>query len=394
MTWPPVGIGEVLELDLDKVAVDPSVTYPMVGVLSFGRGLFQREPVQGAGTSYRHFYRLKARHIVLSQLFGWEGALALSDPRFEGAFVSPQFPTFSCDERRLHREFFGWYIRRKRFWESLGARAVGMGDRRRTLNPDALLGLEMPLPSLSEQRRITARIEVMASGLADARRLREQSRTECGALGTAVLTKDYERLAEAYPVRALGEVSLDISDGPHKTPSYVDAGVPFVTVRNMVSGTLDFRGVQYITPEDHRLFSRRSRAEKGDVLYSKDGATRGRPCFVRTDEPFSFFVSVALIKPRRDLLDGRYLCHLLDSGWIRDRMRLRSRGDMIPHIVLSEIRKFPVPLPPLAEQRSIVDRLDAVEAGIERLKGLQERTAAKIDALMNSVLDKAFRGEL
>ena len=157
--WPMVKLGNVLRLDLDRVPVDAATSYPMVGVLSFGRGLFDREPIENGKTSYRVFYRLKAKHVVMSQLFGWEGALALSSEGFEGKFLSPQFPTFLCDPVRLDRQFLGWLMRRPAFWKELGSRASGMGDRRRTLNPDALFASEIPLPSLAEQRRIVARIE-------------------------------------------------------------------------------------------------------------------------------------------------------------------------------------------------------------------------------------------
>lgn len=71
----------------------------MVGVYSFGRDLFRREPILDAETSYK-FYRLKLTRVVMSQLFGWEGALALSSEEYEGAYVSPQFPTFLCDENQ------------------------------------------------------------------------------------------------------------------------------------------------------------------------------------------------------------------------------------------------------------------------------------------------------
>jgi type I restriction enzyme S subunit len=151
--WPMVKLGEVLRLDLDRESVDPRNTYPMVGVLSFGRGLFDREAVVNGKTSYRYFYRLKADHVIMSQLFGWEGALALSDENFAGKFLSPQFPTFLCDDSRLDRSFLGWFMRRSAFWEDLGSRASGMGDRRRTLTPDALFRCAIPLPPLSEQRR-------------------------------------------------------------------------------------------------------------------------------------------------------------------------------------------------------------------------------------------------
>ncbi len=180
--WPQVPLGNVLRLDLDRVNVDSSSTYPMVGVLSFGRGLFNREPIQNGRTSYKFFYRLRAEHVVMSQLFGWEGALALSSPKFAGKFVSPQFPTFLCDETKLDRRYLGWAMRPPRFWEDLGTRASGMGDRRRTLTPDAFFACEIPLPPLLEQRRIVARIEQLAAKIEEARTLRQQAAGEANTL--------------------------------------------------------------------------------------------------------------------------------------------------------------------------------------------------------------------
>ncbi len=72
----------------------------------------------------------------------------------------------------------------------------------------------------------------------------------------------------------------------------------------------------------------------------------------------------------------------------------KSRGDMIPHIVLREIRAFPVPLPPLPEQRRIVAELDALHAQVDALKHLQSETTAELAALLPAILDRAFKGEL
>jgi type I restriction enzyme S subunit len=72
----------------------------------------------------------------------------------------------------------------------------------------------------------------------------------------------------------------------------------------------------------------------------------------------------------------------------------KSRGDMIPHIVLREIRAFPVPLPPLSEQHRIVAELTALESKIGTLESLQLETATELDAMLPSILDKAFKGQL
>jgi len=393
-SWPAIQLREIMNLDLNRVEVNPTETYEMVGVYSYGRGLFRKEPVFGSNTSYKFFYRLNSDHVVMSQLFGWEGALALSSDAFAGLYVSPQFPTFLCDSRRLDQKFLGWCMRRPSFWQELGTRTKGMGDRRRTLNPEALLTSVIPFPSLPEQRRIVAQIDKLAAKIDEAKSLRRQAVEGRQAILPAILGQFFKSLAQQSETKCLGDLSSCITDGPHKTPHYVQKGVPFVTVKNMVTGKLDLGDVQYITPEDHLEFSKRSKPEKGDVLYSKDGATRGRPCFVDSDYEFNIFVSVALIKPLREKLDGQYLCHLLNSTWIKDRMVAKSRGDMIPHIVLREIRQFPIPVPPFDEQIRIVAYLDGVQAKVDALNHRQAETAIELDDMLPSILDRAFTGEL
>jgi len=323
--WLTVKLGEVLTLDLDLVPVDAADTYPMVGVYSFGRGLFHREPVEGGKTSYKHYYRLKPEHIVMSQLFGWEGALALSSEEFAGKFVSPQFPTFLCDNRKLDRHFLGWLMKRPMLWEDLGTRASGMGDRRRTLNPESLFACQIPLPPLPEQRRIVVRIQELAAKINEARGLREKAVPESAALILAYLNRFfgdyYKGLAGELKLpnwKRLNDVVTDVADGPHITPTYVPDGIPFITVQNITSGQIHFVNHKYVTREDHAQFQKRAKAEPGDVLISKDG-TIGIPCLVDTDRPFSFFVSVALIKPKQNELDGKFLvwtirAHIFRNG--------------------------------------------------------------------------------
>jgi hypothetical protein len=313
--------------------------------------------------------------------------------QFDGWFTSNEYPTFDRDTQRLVPAYLADFFRWPEAWRGAAALSTGMGDRRQRIQPEQLLKHRIPLLPLAEQRRIVARVEAVAARSAEARRLREESTAEADALLGASLGRFFASMAERYSTQNLGELSVYITDGPHLTPTYVPEGVPFVTVKNMVTGRLTFDDLQYITPADRAEFIKRCHPERGDVLYSKDGATRGRPCLVDTDREFSIFASVALIKPKRDQLDGAYLCYVLRSNWIRDRMQSKSRGDMIPHIVLREIRAFPIPLPRLAEQRRIVAHLSAPGEG-GRAAGLQAETAAELDTLLPAVLAKAFAGEL
>jgi type I restriction enzyme S subunit len=261
--WPRVKLGEVLSLDLDKVAIDPSQRYPMVGVLSFGRGLFDREPIDNGNTSYKYFLRLKRDHFVMSQLFGWEGALAVSGKQFSGKFVSPQFPTFLCDKKKLELGFLGWCARRKIFWDELGTRTNGMGDRRRTLNPAALFESEVPLPPIEEQRRIVERFDAIRQHLQQADALRESITQEWAALCRSMIAHDPDtkRVAVADVVR---QRAPDVLVEP-------DVSYPFAGVYSFGKGV--FKG--HVKQGAEFAYPKLSRLKTGDFIYPKLMAWEG-----------------------------------------------------------------------------------------------------------------------
>lgn len=261
--WPRVKLGEVLALDLDKAPIDPGQQYPMVGVLSFGRGLFDREPINNGSTSYKYFLRLKENHFVMSQLFGWEGALAVSSEQFSGKFVSPQFPTFLCDETRLVLGFLDWYVKRKAFWDELGTRTNGMGDRRRTLNPVALFASEILLPPLDEQRRIVACIDEISALIANAEQLRESITHEQHALCRSLIVHDPDMklVAVADVVR---QRAPDVLVEP-------DVGYPFAGVYSFGKGV--FKG--HVKNGAEFAYPKLSRLKAGDFIYPKLMAWEG-----------------------------------------------------------------------------------------------------------------------
>src|SRR5690606_14861193 len=80
-------LGDVVELQEEPVPVRADSEYPQVGVRGFGGGLFAKAAVAGTETSYRAFNRLYADALVLSQVKGWEGALAICPPELAGKYV-------------------------------------------------------------------------------------------------------------------------------------------------------------------------------------------------------------------------------------------------------------------------------------------------------------------
>jgi type I restriction enzyme, S subunit len=390
-SYPPIKLGEIVREEHEPIGVFDGAGLPVLGVTNI-EGVTQTGVK--ASDDRSKYLRLRPRRFVYNPYRINVGSLGLSSDTQDG-ICSPAYVVFAPTER-VNAKFLLFFLKSARGSQLINFHG-NRGSVRSALRFHDLCQIEIPLPPLEDQRRIVTRIEELSAKIEQVRLLRKHVGDEAAAIMGSELGAKFAALAESFPVKALGELASHILDGPHITPHYLSEGVPgipFVTVKNMVTGTLNFDDLNYISEDDHRVFTKRCKAERGDVLYSKDGATRGRPCFVDTDREFSFFVSVALIKPMRERLDGRYLAYLLNSNWIKDRMSNRSRGDMIPHIVLREIRAFPVPVPSLIEQRTIVAHLDKLQKKLESLKSMQTEGSRELDALLPSILDKAFRGEL
>jgi type I restriction enzyme, S subunit len=150
----PTRLGDALVLDEDRVAIAAGESYPQVGIRGFGGGLFPKPPVEAGATTYRHFNRLHAGHFVMSQVKGWEGAVAVCDATFEGMYASPEYRTFRCVADRLRPTYLSHLCATPWFHDQLALLTRGQGARRERLRPELLLHLLIPLPDVEAQTRL------------------------------------------------------------------------------------------------------------------------------------------------------------------------------------------------------------------------------------------------
>lgn len=182
-TQPMVPLGDLLTQVRDEVGVEPEETYVHAGIYSFGRGLFARPPIKGSDTKYAKFNRLHEGQFVYSRLFAWEGALATVPAEFESRTVSHEFPTFDVDRSIVDLGYLAAATQAERFWSGLLDSTSGLGLRRQRVKVDRLLATPIPLPSMTDQRRIGE----AATRLADVRRRREAAAEKRAALLPSVL---------------------------------------------------------------------------------------------------------------------------------------------------------------------------------------------------------------
>lgn len=164
----------------------------------------------------------------------------------------------------------------------------------------------------------------------------------------------------------LVDLCKEITDGTHKTPTYIETGVPFLSVKNVSSGHFDFEDVKYISESEHRELIKRCNPEKGDILICRIG-TLGKAIEIDINVNFSIFVSLGLIKPLDSYL-SKYLVYVLNSGFGEKWIKKNKAGDAMhaAKINLDVLRSFLVPLPPLLEQTRIVDKIDEMLSIVQR----------------------------
>ncbi len=150
---------------------------------------------------------------------------------------------------------------------------------------------------------------------------------------------------------------LDVRDGTHDTPKYVTDGIPLVTSKNLRNGLIDFESAKLISYEDAKQINNRSRVDDGDILLAMIG-TIGNPVLVKKDREFSI-KNMALFKPiDSNLLDMSYVLYYLKN---EERvMQEKARGGLQPFVSLKFLRTSIIPLPPLAEQKRIVQKLEEI----------------------------------
>ena len=195
----------------------------------------------------------------------------------------------------------------------------------------------------------------------------------------------------------LGTLLLKLTDGTHSTPKYIESGIPFVSVKDISSRYLDLTDTKYISIEEHNELYKRCDPQKGDILLSKVGTT-GIPVLVDTDNIFSLFVSVALLKFNHADINPFFLIYLLSSPLVQNQCKENTKGVGNKNWVMRDIANTLVVIPPYDEQQRIVDKINELEPLIDKYKLIEEKlyklNSSIKEQLKKSILQYAIEGNL
>lgn len=397
--WPKVRLGEVLTQNKEYIDAPEATLYPKLSVKLYGRGVVLDTPVHGSTLKMKRHQVARAGQVILSEIWGKKGAIGIVPPEGEGALCTSHFFLFDIRQEQVHPGYLQAIFAANYLQEQLDSQARGTTGYA-AVRPVHLLAAQIPLPPLEEQRRIVARIEELAAKVEEARGLRREAMEEAEALISAYASKIVASTARWGTVRdVISKEKGAVRSGPFGSQllheEFVTSGVVAIGTRDVLTNRFEFRSGWYVTHEKYQTLQR-YRVHPGDVLCTIVGASIGRFCVVPDDIPLAFTTKhVQALTLNPSIADPHFVAYMLNFNR-RSRASLFSQveGSAQPSLNATKILATELPLLPLSEQVKVVADLNSVQEKITSVDARQAQTAAELNALLPSILDRAFKGEL
>jgi type I restriction enzyme S subunit len=289
------------------------------------------------------------------------------------------------DENRVDGRYLWWYFSREGVWEeALGLSTGGTPTSRNRLKEEKLLAMGIPLPPLEEQRRVVAKIDELAAKIEEAWTLNGDVSRDSNVLLESARLNIFREMAGRHGLRRLDEVSpINMGQSPPgETYNTFGEGVP------LLNGPTEF-GQRHPVPVQWTSAPTKL-CKPGDILLCVRGATTGRLNWA--DKEYCIGRGLAALTPNPKICLPEYIYHFVETQ--TQEMLMLAAGSTFPNLPGAKLKVLEIPIPPIPEQHRIVFHLDELQAKVDALKKLQAQTAAELEALMPSILDKGFKGEL
>jgi len=379
--WRVVPLGDAISKSDAWIEIDPVKTYKEVTVRLWGRGVTLRGEKQGSQIGSNRRIKVHPGQFILSRIDARNGAFGLIPDELDGAIVSNDFPLFQVREDKLVPEFLGWLSRTHAFVFACKMASEGTTNRVR-LKENKFYEIKLPLPSLLEQRAIVAKIEQFASKIEERRKLQKEVEEE----NNAMLKSAFKGLLKGTDWYSMRKVAPIIRRPVDIKP---EEFYPELGVRSFGKGTFHKKALSgyevgtkrlyWIYPEDlvfHNVFS-----WEGAVAVAKEedqnrvGSHRFITCVPKEGKATSDFLRFYFLTQ-----EGLYKIGQASPGGAG---RNRTLG-------LKKLEAIEVPVASYEKQLWF----NNLQAKVNHLKALQAQTAAELDALLPSILDRAFKGGL
>jgi type I restriction enzyme S subunit len=266
------------------------------------------------------------------------------------------------------------------------------GAAQPNLSAKSLALFRIPLPSLSEQKRIVAILDEAFAGISQAIANTEKNLANARELFESYLNEIFTN--QSLKLVKLSDISESISDGDHAPPPKAPEGISFITISNINKETreIDFSDTFKVPPSYYNELKKNRKPQTGDILYTVTGSF-GISVKITSDFEFCFQRHIGLIRPKSDI-NTNWLYYALLSPFVFKQANEQATGTAQKTVSLNVLRNIKIPLMDSISQLTTANYLDDLWDNSQKLTSIYQQKLQSLAELKQSLLQKAFSGEL
>ena len=355
---------------------------------------------------------VEAGDLVINKMKAWQGSLAVSE--YEG-IVSPAYYVCKFKNEKMDKKYIHHLLRCCVYAQQFECLSTGMRIGQWDLSIDDFLTSPLLIPSLNEQKRISNEIDKKCSEvdilIANQQKQIETLKQYKYSMITEVVTKglnpdvemkdsgvDWIKLIPSHwnVCKTLHCLSMAITDGPHTTPELLDEGIPFISAEAVScgNGSIDFSHMRgYISQEFYDECCKKYIPQIDDIYMIKSGATTGRVSIVDTDEIFTIWSPLAVFRCNQQMVTPRFMFYFLQSYPYQKQVELGWSYGTQQNIGMRVLEKLKVFIPPIVEQKEIVDYIDMKYTQVNKLIAIKQQKIEKLNQYKKSIIYEYVTGK-
>ncbi|BAZ36865.1 type 1 restriction-modification system specificity subunit (plasmid) [Calothrix sp. NIES-4101] len=331
---------------------------------------------------------------VLLSHKGTIGRSAILQTSLDYVVLTPQVTYYRIlDNSVLDNRFLYYSFHSPKFQNEI-KKIAGAGSTRAYIGITQQLQLHIPIAPLPEQKRIVAIMDEAFEGIDRAIANAEKNLANARELFESYLNFKLLAVASGKPTQNLSCITELIIDCEHKTAPTQETGIPSIRTPNIGKGYLIFDNVNRVSEETYELWTRRGKPEPGDLILARE-APAGNVGVIPPDMKVCLGQRTVLIRPNKESVDSQYLAFLLLHPLMQKRLLAKSTGATVQHVNMKDIRELLISeLPPVQAQRDCIEELEQLQSQVNSLESIYRQKLAALNELKQSILQKAFTGEL
>ncbi len=442
MSWKKVKLKEILRQYRIEHLVQNDTEYKQVTISKYD-GVTFRGTKMGKEIGRKRQFQIDLKKFPNTLMFVrqgvQDGSIGIAPIEVDGCIATENMPMFSV--QGINLEYFKFLLKSPYFYDELN-KIQTTGSAQKSIHEREIFEIEIPFPDIEEQEGIVQQLSSkkdnsleisteLTHQLTLVKKLRQQLLQDAvqGKLveqnlndepasellkkinaeklklisekkikqGKLQESEKQEELLFEIPDNwawcSLDEISKNITDGTHQTPTYTKQGRIFLSAQNIKPFKFMPEEHKFVSEETYQEIIKNRKPGKSDILIARVGAGIGEAAVINQEIDFCFYVSLGLVQPFNEFVNAEYLALVINSpyGVKYAKGNISSKGGSAGNFNLGRIRSFLIPLPPLEEQNRIVQKVDGLMLYCNELEASIIQSESQNEKLLQQILREALR---